>query len=298
MMSECKEKEKNRRFPVRLTLAQRIVVAEVLPELSDRLKLDETNQRVVSLTLDELNVIRNAIVPAMRRANSGMKRTSLRHVLYITKAAIDHFQGIGVIPVKERLYQLKITLKNIKPLIWRRIQVRDCTLDKLHERIQTAMGWTNSHLYQFQINDSVYGDRWLLYKIFDEMGFKDSRETTLSKMLPKSGERFLFEYEYDFGDCWTHEVLFEGCLRVEPGQRYPICLEGARACPPEDVGGYSGYKEFLEALADCDDEQHEQFAAWIGGSFDAESFDPETATKRMRRGLPDWRKMVRTPRSD
>ena len=131
------------------------------------------------------------------------------------------------------------------------------------------MGWTNSHLYQFQINDSVYGDRWLLYKIFEEMGFKDSREMTLSKILPKSGERFLFEYEYDFGDCWTHEVLFEGCLRIEPGQRYPICLEGARACPPEDVGGYSGYKEFFKAPADCDDEQHEQFAAWIGGSFDA-----------------------------
>lgn len=196
-----------------------------------------------------------------------------------------------MIPARERIYQFKITLKDIKPTIWRRIHVRDGTLDKFHERIQTAMGWTNSHLHQFTINGRLYGDPWLLDDIFLEMNYKDSRETTLSEILPRSGQRFQFEYEYDFGDCWTHEVLFEGCLRVEPGQRYPLCLEGEQACPPEDVGGYSGYEEFLEVLADPDDEQQEQFVGWIGGRFDPESFDPEKATKRIRRGLPDWRKM-------
>ena len=247
---------------------------------------------MVALTLDELKVICKKVAPAIRQADSGMKRTSLRHVLDITERAIEHFQGIGVIPVRERIYQFKITLKDIKPPIWRRIQVRDCTLDKLHERIQTAMGWTNSHLHHFQIKDALYGDPWLLDENFMEMNYKDSRVMMLSKILPKGGKRFHFEYEYDFGDSWWHEVLFEGCLRVEPGQRYPLCVEGERACPPEDVGGTSGYAGFLVSIADPDDDRHQERLEWIGGSFDPEYFNPENATKRMRRGLPDWRKMA------
>ena len=285
-------KEYERRFPVRLTLAQRRVVAEVFPKYSERLRLDEPDQRMVSLTLDELKEICKEVAPAIRQADSGRKRTSLRHVLDITETAIEHFQGIGVIPVRERIYQFKITLEDIKPPIWRRIQVRDCTLDKLHERIQTAMGWTNSHLHHFRIKGTLHGDPWLLDKNFVEMNYENSRVMMLSKIVPKSGERYHFEYEYDFGDSWWHEVLFEGCLTVEPGQRYPLCLEGERACPPEDVGGASGYEEFLELLADPSDERHEQFVEWIGGTFDPEDFDPEKATKRMWRGLPDWRKMA------
>ena len=175
MMSE--NSAHDQQFPVRLTLAQRIVVAGVFPTLSERLRLDEPNQRVVSLTLDELKVIRKGVAPAIRHADSGMKRTSLRHVLYITSKAIEHFQGIGVIPAKERIYQFKITLQGFRPLIWRRIQVRDCTLDKFHERIQMAMGWTNSHLHHFKINDRLYGDPWLLDEDFVEMDYKNSRET-------------------------------------------------------------------------------------------------------------------------
>jgi len=114
----------------------------------------------------------------------------------------------------------------------------------------------------------------------------------LSKIVPKSGKRLRFEYEYDFGDSWWHEVPFEGCLRIELGQRYPLGVEGERACPPEYVGGTSGYNESLEVLADPSDEQHERFVEWIGGKFDPEDFDSENATKRMRRGLPDWRKMA------
>jgi hypothetical protein len=284
--------QRRRHHPVSFTSAQRIVIAEFLPEFSGRMRLDESNQRMVSLTLDELNVIAKTAGPAIRQANSGMKRNSLRHVLDITQRAIEHFQGIGMIPVKDRIYQFRITLKDVKPPIWRRIQLRDCTLDKFHERIQTAMGWTNSHLHHFQINNVRYGDPWLLEESFEELHYEDSRETTLSKILPKSGERFHFNYEYDFGDSWWHDVLFEGCLKVQPCERYPLCLEGERACPPEDVGGTSGYREFLETLADPEDDQHEQFMAWIGGRFDPEKFDGEKATKRMRRGLPDWRKLA------
>ena len=107
--------------------------------------------------------------------------------------------------------------------------------------------------------------------------------------LPKSGGRFRFQYEYDFGDSWDHEVLFEGVLRAELRRKYPLCLEGARACPPEDVGGVWCYTDFVEAIQNPEHEQHEQMLEWVGRRFDPEAFNAATATKEMRRGLPNWR---------
>ncbi len=237
-------------------------------QFSDRLKLDERNQRVVTFTLDEMRGLKERAIASVDRAESGMKRTSLRHIIDLVTDAVESFEGLGAIPARERIYQFKLTLLDFSPVIWRRIQVKDSTLDKFHERIQTAMGWTNSHLNQFRIDGKLFGDLLLMEEDFDEFGYKDSTVIKLSEVLPRTGERFRFEYEYDFGDGWTDEVLFEGCLRVEPGRFYPICLEGERACPPEDVGGISGYGEFLEVLADPSDEQHEQFVGWIGGTFD------------------------------
>ena len=187
------------------------------------------------------------------------------------------------------VYQFKITLKDIEPPIWRRIQVKECTLDKLHEHIQTAMGWTNSHLHQFKIGGVLYGDLQLLYEGWeDETPPVDSLRTKLSKIVPKNGKRFQFDYEYDFGDGWEHEILFEGFMPAEKGTRYPLCLEGQRACPPEDVGGTYGYQECLEAMANPKHKRHKEFMEW-SGPFDPEKFDTEVATKEMRKGLPDWR---------
>lgn len=289
-MSDIQKHEQQ--FPVKLTLAQRRVLAEVLAPYAERLRLDEPNERLVSFTLDEMRVIHEQARLALARTDSGMKRNSLRHVAYVTEQAIEHFQGIGRIPVKDRIYQIKIRLKGIKPPIWRRIQTRDCTLDKLHEQIQTVLGWTNSHLHCFRIDGRLYGDPLLMEEDFEGLGYIDSTVATLSKIVPKSGQRFFFEYEYDFGDSWRHEVLFEGCLRCDPGQRYPLCLEGERACPPEDVGGISGYRTFLRAVTDPEHRRHQKNLVWAGGSFDPEAFDPEKATRAMRLGLPNWRMMA------
>jgi hypothetical protein len=189
------------------------------------------------------------------------------------------------------VFQFKITLKNIEPPVWRRIQVKDCTLDTLHEHIQTAMGWTNSHLHQFEIGGVRHGDPELLCEGFeDETPPVNSLRTKVSKVVPENGKRFQFDYEYDFGDGWEHEILFEGCLKTEKGTRYPVCIEGQRACPPEDVGGPFGYQEYLEALADPKHERHKEFMEW-SGSFDPEKFDAEAAAKAMRKGLPNWREM-------
>jgi len=274
---------------VPFTYAQRKAVAEILPEIAERLKLDENKARTISVTSDEVETIRQRAEAAISTAENGMKRNSFRHIVEGTTKALEESQGIGSIPASERLYQFKITLLESEPPIWRRIQVKNCTLDKLHEHIQTSMGWTNSHLHQFEIGGVIHGDPELLYEGWqDETPPVDSLNTRISQIVPKDGKRYSFRYEYDFGDDWQHEVLSEGCLRAAKGERYPLCVEGERACPPEDVGGIWGYAEFLQALADPDHEQHDDFMEWAG-PFDSEEFDAGKATKAMRRGLPDWR---------
>ncbi len=193
-------------------------------------------------------------------------------------------------PATGPVYQFKITLKESQPPIWRRFQILDCTLDKLHEHIQAAMGWTNSHLNHFTIEGRLYGDPMLMAETFEELNYADSTTTMIHEILPESGQRFRFEYEYDFGDSWLHDVLFEGRLGPEPGQSYPVCLEGENACPPEDVGGIWGYRDFLAALADPEHENHAQMREWIGRRFNSKAFNPVAATNSMKRGLPDWRR--------
>ncbi len=272
------------------TQAQRKVVADLFPDLTDRLKLAEKNPRTIPFTTKELESIRDKTNTARSHADNGMIRNSLRHVVDAITKALEESEGIGSIPASERLYQFKITLLESQPPIWRRIQVRNCTLDRFHERIQTAMGWTNSHLHRFEIDGERYGDPELIDDGFEDFECVDSTITKISEIVPKDGKRFQFTYEYDFGDCWKHEVLFEGCLKAEKGGRYPLCVEGERACPPEDVGGIGGYEEFLEALVDPKHEQHDDFVEWAG-EFDPERFDVEKTTKARRRGLPDWRQV-------
>src|SRR6202790_4722053 len=99
----------------------------------------------------------------------------------------------------------------------------------------------------------------------EEFGYLGSTPTRTSGILPKTGKRFRFLYEYDFGHSLDHEVLFEGVVRAESKVKYPLCLEGARACPPEDCGGMWGYADFVEAIQNKDHEQHKEMLEWVGG---------------------------------
>ena len=184
------------------------------------------------------------------------------------------------------VFQLKITLRDSRPPIWRRIEFRDCTLDKLHEYIQTAMGWTNSHLHHFEIEGRLHGDPFLMSDNFGELEYKDSTRTKLSKIVPKSAKKHSFDYEYDFGDSWHHQVVVEACTPAQSGVKYPRCVAGANACPPEDVGGVWGYADFVKIMANPKHKDHEEMSDWVGGKFDPEEFDPAAATKRMQKGLP------------
>lgn len=279
-----KDNEPN--ISVNFTQPQRVIMAELFRHLKERLILDEKNKSV-QLDQDELNSIQQKAREAISHAENGTKRNSLRHIIEKAEEAIERSQGIGTIPSKERLFQFKITLKHIEPPIWRRIQIRDCRLDRLHELIQLAFGWWNCHLYRFEIEGQRYGDPYPLGDNFDEFDYEDSTITKLSEIVPKNGNPLHFEYEYDFGDGWNHEILFEGCLRAECGERYPVCVEGERACPPEDVGGSRGYAEYLEAMADPKNERHDELMQWRG-RFDPEEFDVEKRTKKMRRGFRKW----------
>lgn len=180
--------------------------------------------------------------------------------------------------------QFKIALMGSDPAIWRRIQVEDGTLEDLHSHIQDAMGWENHHLHRFEIRDVEYADPQFVDDGFGNWDGGDSTQTTLSDILPQTNRRFRFKYEYDFGDCWEHEILFEGRRPREPKTKYPLCVEGQRACPPEDIGGIWRYQDLLEALADPDRDCDDDRLDWLD-DFDPEAFDPVAATKAMRQGL-------------
>jgi len=148
---------------------------------------------------------------------------------------------------------------------------------------------SNSHLHQFKIGGVIHGDPQLLYDCReDEKPPVNSLRTKVSKIIPKGGKPFQFDYEYDFGDGWEHEILIEGLLPAEKGVRYPLCVEGERACPPEDVGGTYGYSEYLKTLGNPDDKEWEESSEWRGPCR-PEAFDALATTKRMQKGLPDWR---------
>lgn len=285
------------RFP--LVDGERATVAE-LAALSPKLK-KKLAKKDGSFTVAEVASMVMALADAF--VDGEPKRQAA--LLLVARKLMDCLQANIVMPdlrpakttkatranPADTVYQFKITLVESHPPIWRRIQVRDGTLDQLHEHIQTAMGWTNSHLHHFRIGEQLYGDPDLMQENFEDMEYKDSTATRISDILPKGGRRFRFQYEYDFGDSWNHDVLFEGTVRAEPKVKYPRCLEGARACPPEDCGGVCGYADFVEAIQHPDNERHEELLEWVGGNFDPEEFDPAKATKAMKKGLPDWRSM-------
>jgi hypothetical protein len=175
------------------------------------------------------------------------------------------------------IYQVKVTLKHSKPPIWRRILVRsDITLAELHRILQAVMGWWDYHLHQFIVGQTYFGQPHPDYG-FD---MRDERRVRLNQIV--TGEGAKFGYEYDFGDSWEHILLLEKVLEPEPGQQYPVCVEGRRACPPEDVGGVWGYEVFLEAIGDPEHPEHEDYLEWIGGEFDPEEFDLDAVNAVLR----------------
>ncbi len=163
------------------------------------------------------------------------------------------------------IYQLKITLRDIRPPIWRRVQVESSTtLSQLHLIIQAAMGWYNCHLHSFSIQGIEYGNPEPNYGL----ELRDENKAKLGSLIKQEKSKFF--YTYDFGDSWEHSILVEKISPLDPKVSYPTCLKAKRACPPEDCGGAWGYLEFLEAIQNPTHPEPENSLEWVGGSFDSE----------------------------
>ncbi|WP_345428988.1 plasmid pRiA4b ORF-3 family protein, partial [Pseudonocardia xishanensis] len=176
--------------------------------------------------------------------------------------------------MKTKIFELEIVLAGVRPSVRRRVQVPgEIDLAVLHEVVQSAVGWTNSHLHEFEIAGRRYGmpdPDWPGQDVVDESKGKLFR-------LVKQGDRF--GYVYDFGDNWAHEITVDKVLGAEPGVRYPRCVAGQGACPPEDVGGIWGYEEFQAVMADPSHPDHDERREWAGGEFDPHRFDPAEADR-------------------
>lgn len=184
----------------------------------------------------------------------------------------------GAVTPGDPVAQIKVTLMDTDPPVWRRLLVPAAIrLDRLDRVIQAAMGWTNSHLHMFIHPTGHYGPP------DPDLPMHDERKATLRDLAGRVGDAF--GYEYDLGDGWEHEVLLEKLVPAEPGGRYPTCLDGARACPPEDCGGTSGYEQLIDALADPNHPDHHDLLQWLGiekgADFDPARFDPADANRRL-----------------
>lgn len=170
--------------------------------------------------------------------------------------------------LRGHVLRLEVSLRDSNPRIWRQIDVpADITLPRLHTVLQLAMGWQDSHLHLFVHEGTTY-------EMPAEDGFESrgvpEHGVRLDALMTRVGDRL--EYEYDFGDGWTHDVVVKSIAEADPEATLPRAVAGARACPPEDVGGIGGYELLLKALADPKHESHRDSVEWIG-SFDPDEFD-------------------------
>jgi len=209
---------------------------------------------------------------AQRAASAGSRTiragSSANGVENVSKRAVPKF------------IQLKVELRQIEPLVWRRLVLPSrSSLSVLHRAIQAAMGWTESHLHQFDFRGLSYGPEYAWDPDFGEPLL--SQEKQLRTLFDRPGE--WLRYEYDFGDSWVHLIDFEHWAPPpKDDSRLPLCVDGARCCPPEDCGGVHGYERLLSILADPEDEEHEAMHEWVGKDFDPERFSLTETNARIR----------------
>lgn len=176
-----------------------------------------------------------------------------------------------------RLYQIKVTLLETDPPVWRRLLVRsDMSLLQLHRILQITLGWTDSHLHEFRVGGVLFGES----DPETDIRRISEKTTFIADVLRHVDDHLL--YEYDFGDTWEHDVLLEEVTELHPDAMCPIVLAGARACPPEDVGGVDGYEDFLRAIADPNHPEYDEYLVWCGGSYDPDTFDIHTLNTALR----------------
>ncbi|WP_024672682.1 plasmid pRiA4b ORF-3 family protein [Pseudomonas syringae] len=176
------------------------------------------------------------------------------------------------------LLVLHIELKGVKPKTWRRVVVPETiTLVRLHAIIQCVMGWEDGHLHEFEMN----GERYRNQGADDRAStvHSESRKTLIKTLAGKK----TFNYLYDFGDCWEHKIKVEKKRPDESCPQVPYCIDGANACPPEDIGGSLGYAEFLAVITNPAHPDYDDILDWYGDHFDPAHFDHQLTNYRLYR---------------
>jgi hypothetical protein len=231
-------------------LAREMIPAELLEHLAGALRFYEEVQADGSRDRDQ-ELERKG--PARREASSS-----------------------GTMATGQQVYQFKLVLVGVEPPIWRRIQAPETySFWDLHVALQDAMGWLDYHLHVFRMAGP---DEGMVQQIGipndeDEEPTLPGWEVPITRHFLRPGT--VVQYEYDFGDGWEHELTLEAILPRQAGQKYPVCVDGARACPPEDCGGVYGYENLLTVIQDPTHEEHESMLEWLGGRFDPDRFDPK-----------------------
>ncbi len=180
----------------------------------------------------------------------------------------------------QEIYQIKVVLLGTKPPIWRRLLVpADLTLERLHPVLQAAMGWGDSHMHEFRIGSRRFGKPDPSEKFLGGSVTASERTARLFAVLGRVGAKAV--YTYDLGDGWEHGIVVEKVLAPEPGQAYPLCVDGKGHGPPEDCGGIPGFYSLLEAIRDPGHKQHEELTEWLGGDFDPDAFAVDEVNHRL-----------------
>ncbi len=180
------------------------------------------------------------------------------------------------------IYQIKVTLLGTDPPVWRRLLVpAHLTLAQLHDVLQAAMGWEDSHLHEFCIGRERFGKPNPEDLLMGTQPVNDERTAPLATVLGRIGAKAM--YTYDFGDSWEHRIVLEKRLPADPKLTYPLCTGGQRACPPEDCGGIVGYYNLLDAIGDPNHDDHEDMLDWIGDDYDAEAFSLDDVNHALTR---------------
>jgi hypothetical protein len=174
-------------------------------------------------------------------------------------------------PMIEPIARIRIELEGTQPLVWRELDVPlSTTLATLHDLIQVVMRWRDSHLHEFEVGEKIYGvpDP---EDAFDDRKVYQAKSIRLGTLIDRGVREFL--YLYDFGDNWRHRIIVLEVRQGDPGNEYPRFVAATRRAPPEDVGGISGFAEFLETMSDPENDEHDRMVEWYGKRFDPEDIE-------------------------
>ena len=181
-----------------------------------------------------------------------------------------------------KVYQIQISLTNSKPEIWRKILVQpNLSLANFHMTIQIVMGWDNSHLHQFIKNKTFYTRKMEDDMTWGDLNNVDYKGLKISDLLKNENDKI--DYEYDFGDSWHHDIDLEKILETIEKTKYPTCIDGKLACPPEDCGGIWGYSDLLKVLNNPGHKDYADLLDWLDGEFDPNYFNIEKTNLNLKR---------------